>query len=427
MPISLESRFEIMKSKVGLAGWGLIIVLVGTALLSLQNPARDDLVPYAPYFQLGLQIGIFLCLAPVVRVRVRFRELAFLMLFYILLLVALVSALWSDYSEVVFRRTLMVMISSGCVALLTLSDPHPLGTFGRVAKALALFGTGVSLVGLLVYFLGEVKTVDYGTIQVLSIGPLHLAQRVYGPLPYLRLSSLFGNPNTLASWLLVTITLTMFLIFTDRWRLWKVLFALQLITLFLTFSRAGISATVLSLLLFMWFSGSRRGLGLSILCSLAIIGTVFLIRPSFLELQRFSFDLNLRQLAWQPLWEYIRNNPFGGVGFGVSYEALLEPAGVGITAHNAFLAIWSEVGILGLVLFLGLWSFPLYFAKKLLPLAKDEDRLVLSSTLALTLSLFIHQFLEASILRYGFHTLFWVYLLALMVHPKWERVHVYVT
>jgi len=352
-----------MKSKVNLVGWSLIVILVGTALLSLQNPARENLVPYAPYFQLGLQIGAFLLLAPFVRIRMRSKNLTFLILFYILFLTALVSALWSSHSGLVFRRTLMVMISSSCVALLALSDPRPLATFGCLAKVLALFGAGVSLVGLLVYFLGELRTVNYGTIQVLSIGSFHLAQRVYGPLPYLRLSSLFGNPNTLASWLLITITLTMFLIFTDGRKLWKLLFALQLITLTLTFSRAGIFLTVLSLLLFLWFSGSRRGLAWSFLCLLAITGIVFLIWPSVLEFQRFSFDLNLRQLAWQPLWEYIRNNPFSGVGFGVSYEALLEPAGVEITAHNAFLAIWSEVGILGFVLWLCLWLFPVYFAK----------------------------------------------------------------
>lgn len=202
---------------------------------------------------------------------------------------------------------------------------------------------------------------------------------------------------------------------------------LQLTALIFTFSRAGILAAVLSLLLFLWFSGSRRGLAWSILCLFAIIGTVFLIRPSFLDLRRFSFDLNLRQLAWQPLWEYIRNNPFIGVGFGVSYEALLEPAGVELTAHNAFLAIWSEIGILGFILWLCLWLFPVYFAKRFLPSASGEARLVLSTVLALTLSLLIHQFFEASILRYGFHTLFWVYSLALMVHPKREREHLYAT
>ena len=425
--MSLESRFELMKSKVNLVGWSLIVILVGTALLSLQNPARENLVPYAPYFQLGLQIGAFLLLAPFVRIRMRSKNLTFLILFYILFLTALVSALWSSHSGLVFRRTLMVMISSSCVALLALSDPRPLATFGCLAKVLALFGAGVSLVGLLVYFLGELRTVNYGTIQVLSIGSFHLAQRVYGPLPYLRLSSLFGNPNTLASWLLITITLTMFLIFTDGRKLWKLLFALQLITLTLTFSRAGIFLTVLSLLLFLWFSGSRRGLAWSFLCLLAITGIVFLIWPSVLEFQRFSFDLNLRQLAWQPLWEYIRNNPFSGVGFGVSYEALLEPAGVEITAHNAFLAIWSEVGILGLILWLCLWLFPVYFAKKFLPLAIGEARLALSTALALTLSLLVHQFFEASILRYGFHTLLWAYLLALMVHPKKGRICPYVT
>ncbi|WP_438317026.1 O-antigen ligase family protein [Candidatus Caldatribacterium sp. SIUC1] len=416
-----------MKPKVSLAGLGLIVILVGTALLSLQNPARENLVPYAPYFQLGLQIGVFLLLFPLLRIRMMFRTIVFFMLFYILFLVALTSALWSGHSELVFRRTLMVMITSGCVALLALSDSRPLATFGCLAKALALFGAGISLVGLLVYFLGELRTVNYGTIQVLSIGSFHLAQRVYGPVPYLRLSSLFGNPNTLASWLLVTITLTMFLIFTDRRKSWWILFVLQLTTLILTFSRAGIFAAVLSLLLFLWFSGSRRGLAWSILCLLAIIGIMFLIKPSLLEFRRFSFDLNLRQLAWQPLWEYIHNNPFSGVGFGASYEALLEPEGVGITAHNAFLAIWSEVGILGFILWLCLWLFPVYFAKRFLPLAKNEARSVLSTTLALTLSLLVHQFFEASILRYGFHTLLWVYLLTLMVHLKRGKEYIYAT
>jgi len=406
---------------------GIILILFGTALLSLRTPARDYLIPLAPYLQLGLQVGVFVLCIPFVRIKMQSQNFWFLIVFLALFVVALSSSFWSSFPDLVFRRTLMILSTSLIIAVLAFADKHPQATFTRLAKALALFGAVISLFGLVAYFWGKLELTDFGRVQSLVIGPFKISQRVYGSAPFLRISSLFGNPNTLAAWLLVTLTMTIYLLLnSSRRATWGLLAVIQGSALILTFSRAGISATLVSLVLLWYFSGSkhrsrkRRTFILGFLV-LSLVSVLVLHPFRLPQSERLSVDLNLRELAWAPLWASIRNNPMLGVGFGVSYEAILEPEGLEFGAHNAFLAIMSELGLPGFSLFLLLWLIPIWYARRKLQFAPSPTRLVLATCLAISLALIPHQAFEGSILRYGFHTLLWVYLLCLMVHPVLER------
>ena len=404
---------------------GIILILFGTALLSLRTPARDYLIPFAPYLQLGLQVGVFVLCIPFMRIKMQSQNFWFLIVFLALFVVALSSSFWSSFPDLVFRRTLMILGTSLIIAVLAFADKHPQATFARLAKALALFGAVISLFGLVVYFWGKLELTDFGRVQSLVIGPFKISQRVYGSAPFLRISSLFGNPNTLAAWLLVTLTMTIYLLLnSSRRATWGLLAVIQGSALILTFSRAGISATLVSLALLWCLSASNRrlrGRRVFILGVLALGLVLALTVFGAPQSERFSIDLNLRELSWAPLWASIRNNPMLGVGFGVSYEAILEPEGLEFGAHNAFLAIMSELGLPGFSLFLLLWLIPIWYARRKLQFAPSPTRLVLATCLATSLALILHQIFEASILRYGFHTLLWVYLLSLMVHPVLER------
>lgn len=420
--LAYTAKFEELKPSP--VGSGLVAILLGTALLSLQTPARDYLFPHAPYFMLGLQLGVFVLLIPLMRIKLNSVSFALLVNFCALFVWALISSFWSPYPELVFRRTLMILVTTLLINVLTLADTKPAVTFVRLAKALALFGAAMSLLGLAVYFFGKLEVTELGTVQSVVVGPLKISQRVYGPLPFLRMSSLFGNPNTLASWLLVTLTMTVYLIFSRPHRaIWGLLMLFQGGALILTFSRAGSLAVLISLGLLWLFSASNRRVRKkrALVFGLFGLGLIFLAVSLYPTApRRFSVDLNLRALAWAPLWAYIHTNPVLGAGFGVSYEAILEPAGVQITAHNAFLAILSELGVPGLLLFLSVWLFSMWHAWKNLRYSSPPLRLILTTSLGISVALFFHQIFEGSILRYGFHTLIWAYLLASMVHhgPK---------
>jgi len=407
---------------------GIILILFGTALLSLQTPARDYLIPFAPYLQLGLQVGVFVLCIPFVRIKMQSQNFWFLIFFLALFVVALFSSFWSSFPDLVFRRTLMILGSSLIIAVLAFADKHPQATFTRLAKALALFGAVMSLFGLVAYFWGKLELTDFGRVQSVVIGPFKISQRVYGSAPFLRISSLFGNPNGLAAWLLVTLTMTIYLLLnSSRRATWGLLAVIQGSALILTFSRAGISAALVSLVLLWYFAGGkyrlrkRRAFILGFLV-LSLVSVLLVLQPfRLLQSKRLSVDLNRRELMWASLLASIRNNPMLGVGFGVSYEAILEPEGLELSAHNAFLAIMSELGLLGFSLFLLLWLIPMWYARRKLQFVPLPKRLILVTCLAISLALIPHQIFVCSILRYNFHTLLWVYLLSLMVHPVLER------
>lgn len=404
-------------------GLWIILIFLGTAILSLQTPARDYIFPYAPYLQLVLQGGVFALFAPFLRIKMRAANLWLLIGLSALFGLALTSSFWSSYPELVIQRTFMILGSSLFIGLLVLSDTKPMATFSRLAKGLVLFGTVASLIGLIAYFFGNFETTDYGLVSSVDVGFFKISQLVYGPSPFFRISSLFGNPNTFASWLMVSLTMNVYLISKGSHRmLWEMFAIMQGIAIILTFSRAGIMATLISLILFWYFSASsghmRRYRLLVMIFSSACLALLFAIfSDDALQVRLFSIDLNLRGLYWAPLWTSICSNPLLGVGFGVSAESILYTEGLELAAHNAFLAIMSEIGLLGFLLFIFVWLEPMWHAKKSLRFARPHLRLALAACLAIAIAMIPHQVFEGNILRYGFHTLFWIYLLTLMVHP----------
>jgi putative inorganic carbon (HCO3(-)) transporter len=104
-----------------------------------------------------------------------------------------------------------------------------------------------------------------------------------------------------------------------------------------------------------------------------ILGIGVLILPSAYEtsLERFTGQtggtpLGGREILWKAGWEIIKGSPLHGVGIGNSPYAMNSYLGEveqdGVPLHNPILAIWSETGIPGIALYLGVlvsavWSF----------------------------------------------------------------------
>lgn len=419
-------KSSVMKGKTVsqpiLVGSWLVLCFLAIALLSLQTTSLDYIFPYAPYLQLAMQIGVFILLVPFLRIKIRFSSAWLLLGLSTLFLVALASSFWSSYPELVVQRTLMILGTSLFIAVLSFADRRPIATFDRLAEYMVLFGTAISLIGLIIYFFGRIEPTVYGYVSILNVGPLEISQRMFVSSPFYRISSLLGNPNTLASWLLVTLTMAIYLISKGSHQfVWGLMALIQVIAILTTSSRAGIAATIISLILFNYLS-ARDGhlqvrklflISLFVAC-LAMVYALFSV--DLYQIRILSTDLNLRELAWAPLWESILNNPLLGVGFGVSYEAILEPAGLDVAAHNAYLAILSEMGLPFFLIFMLIWLIPIWQGRKRLRFAPAPVRLILAASLAIILALIPHEIFELNILRYGFHTILWTYLLTLIVH-----------
>ena len=242
MRINFESLQIISNS------WGIIFIFLGMSILSLQTPANDFLVPYAPYLQDAILIITFCLIAFFLKIKIRNANCFIFLGLFALFGMALASSFWSYYPEEVFIRSLRIFGSCLIICTLTLADPRPIVTFKRLAKGLALFGMVMSLIGLIGFFFGSVEHTDYGDILNFNFIFLEISQRTYEEYSLHRISSMFGNPNTFAAWLLVTLPMTIYLISTGSNRMVYGLLALiQGVSIIFTFSRAGIMALVIFL------------------------------------------------------------------------------------------------------------------------------------------------------------------------------------
>jgi len=399
-----------------------VVIFLSLALLSTETPARDYLFPYAPYLQIGFLVSVSATAISCIRLKMYSASFLFLVLLYVLCILAFASSLWSTCGYLVIKRTFMIFGSSIIIALLAVSDTKPIETFTKLAQVMAIFGGAVSLLGLIIYFFGNIEAKDFGLVQSLAHSPI-LSQRIYTSSSFLRISSLFGNPNNFASWLMLTLPMSIYLFLSRSYKI-KVgcifVILIQICALLLTLSRAGILSTVLGMFLLLWISARKRFIQrkhvLILLFFSMLIGIISLYFSGMYQTERASIDLNSRDMIWYTLWQSILNKPFLGVGFGVSYEAILEPKGLLFAAHNTYLAILSELGIPGFILFVLVWIFPILNGRNKLKNASTSTSLPLATSLAISVAFIVHELFEGSLLRFGFHTLIWIYLLAWMTN-----------
>lgn len=344
---------------LNLVGWIIVLIFLSLALLSTKAPTRDYLFPYAPYLQIGSIVGLSILALPYIRLKTQSESFLFLIMLYMLCILALASSLWSTCSYLVIKRTFLIFGTSLIIALLAVSDPKPIETFTKLAKVLVIIGGAASLFGLILYFFGTVETKEYGLVQSLANNVL-LSQRIYVASSFLRISSLFGNPNSLASWLMLTLLMNLYFVLSaSKIRIiWISIMIVQICALFLTFSRAGILSTELGMFLFMWLSVRKQLIQRRYLLLILLFFSIEVVLIYFLGLhqtERASFDLNYRGIIWGTLWDSILDKPLFGVGFGVSTEAILAPEMLEFAAHNTFLEILSELGVTGFLLFILVW------------------------------------------------------------------------
>ncbi len=167
---------------------------------------------------------------------------------------------------------------------------------------------------------------------------------------FFRAIAFFPDPHIFAFYL-AFVTPLAFLSGKKRYRVFGIIF---LITLALTFSRAGYIGAIVAFFVYALLSEKRK----YIMCAFPVIFLLLFITPAWSRLVS-SFDSNegsgqARLAIWGKALTVIKEHPFWGVGLG-NYAFAVAPTSdyrTPIYAHNLYLDIWAELGIVGLLLFL---------------------------------------------------------------------------
>ena len=220
----------------------------------------------------------------------------------------------------------------------------------QTAAALLVFmGSGFALLAPFLVTWGRIK---------ISLIP----SAVYTIFPTLAADAV--HPNTLASALLLLLPLPLAWVlahFHHRNKMWWLALVAALLiggVLFLTQSRAGYIASAVSLIFLLWLANWRKtSLGAGTLLLMGSFALIFLTNtaapadPFTTATDTGSFNFRLQ--VWSHTLELLHDFPFTGVGMGAFNPVserlypfpLLEDKG----AHNLYLSIAAEMGILALI------------------------------------------------------------------------------
>jgi len=274
----------------------------------------------------------------------------------------------------------------------------------------------------------------YGILQSLGIDFLNWAEPAFLTK---RIFSTLGQPNFLASYLLLIIPLSVYLAYSSQNFLKKFLYFLggasQLLALFLTGSRAAVLAFFLGFILFLVYLlifkiGRLKkrliSLGLGLFILISVLGGAISLSP---ERFRNIFDFQagsvaLRSFFYQAAAQAILEKPVFGYGLENSGEVLIryyEPSWgiynkVGASTdrvHNLVLDIILTSGFWGLLCFIALYY---WFFK----LAGDNLRQKISSALSLALMIGIATYLLSLLFNFSIITgeiYFWSFAALIIV------------
>lgn len=161
-------------------------------------------------------------------------------------------------------------------------------------------------------------------------------------------------------------------------------------TILITGSRTGSIVLVIGLLGF-WPVVRRASVLGKVLAVVAVVGlllgmaslvpekTIERIFSTGKEISTGTF--NERSIIWTNAYEELANSPLYGHGLG-SFRRIVSKYNVGYTAHNSYMAIAAEQGIIGVCLYLAVIGFAFAHALRLPP---DDRVLMLSMLVIVTL------------------------------------------
>lgn len=336
--------------------------------------------------------------------------------FLSLLGILLASFLWAENREFSFRKALFLLNFIPLI-LVFFDLGREKGVLLRWSKALCVGAGSVALLGLGIFSSQFLFGVEKVFLFLKNTLPFFLGSNLahavaeypsllvnIGGVTLLRVSGLFPDPHVASFYFGMCAFLALGIFFREK----KYIFLLVSVLLFLadlfTFSRGGYIGLFTASLLFFFCGWSifalqtRKRILWCVLILLVL--TLFFGQPIA---SRFISSFSLADTSsterielWQVAFQNIQARPFFGTGIG-NYIVAVRPADeyrIPYYAHNLYLDIATELGLVGLFFFLLLFCIPLFLAIRTYKQTKNIFSLCLVSALLLYLS---HSFFETAL------------------------------
>ena len=270
---------------------------------------------------------------------------------------AMFVAVAFSYAPSLSMRFLLYHISAALCVLVTVSAVRS----GEDLKRLAA-GGGVCVLVSSVYGV-------YQRIQGVEVNPSYVDLEVNVGMPG-RVESFFDNPNTFAEVLILLLPLVLALILCSRHPVSRLaacgVFAVGVAALGMTYSRAswvGI-ACAMAVMVFLW--RPRLIPVFAVLCVLCIPLLPTTIWNRILTIANpADSSTSSRVPLYEAALEVIKKSPIFGAGLGTAATQayiknynLYHGSAPFVHAHNFYLEVWIEAGLLGIIGFVGslLWN-----------------------------------------------------------------------
>jgi O-antigen ligase len=242
-----------------------------------------------------------------------------------------------------------------------------------------------------------------------------------------RLTGPFAYPNALS---LLTAPLTAFfaglwLRSKDKMLNWHygLLFIFGLSLAIMTVSQGAMVAIIFSIVLALILAKKVRKIGISLIIVAFIVGLFILPKINFnpdLNLQSSSLDIRFNQ--WQETGDFLSNNFLLGSGLG-GYQLALETyhqtqwLEIYLYPHNIFLNFWTELGSLGLIIFISLMFYVVCSIKKIF---KTKNDLAWPLTM-MWLTWFVHGLVDVPYFKNDLALLFFTMLAFTLIISKHKK------
>ncbi|MGH2925290.1 MAG: O-antigen ligase family protein [Solirubrobacterales bacterium] len=219
---------------------------------------------------------------------------------------------------------------------------------------------------------GGAMAAAYGIVAAPNVSDLASSPTAASSLD--RLRGTIADPNQLAAVLVVALVLALALAAVTSSPVRRLLLlgagGLALVSVFLTASRGGVVGLLAAMVTAIALAGGRRGAAIALALALVCASAIFvgLFDPGVAQRYSTSDGGNGRTDIWKVGWRMVEAHPVRGVGAGnfrdVSGQYLLvEPGAITASdqiidephfAHNVYLEVLAELGVVGLALFMAL-------------------------------------------------------------------------
>ena len=248
----------------------------------------------------------------------------------------------------------------------------------RIIRTIILAGLIISLLAVYQYFFGFQNVMDYiarkGITDYFTLDYL-ARRRVYLP---------FATPNALAGYLILVLPLVLIIKDKKRWIILLSIFFALLLTKSLG---AFLSIFLVSIIYFYLEGKLEKRKVIFLLGLLVIMGLVFMARSTTQKQHTQPiFSTTMRLSYWKDTLEIIKESPFTGVGLGNFNLAQSR------YAHNSYLQLWAEMGILGIISIL--WLVATVFKSALKNIPKDTQKNQIISLIAANTVFLTHNFVD---------------------------------